>query len=183
MHRTDPTLEPSNETHRDPNHDPHRDATSDAIDELVVCASQAEDAIRQLARLTLQAPTLAPADIDRILGHLAETIAAIPQVTTQLSQTLDRSGDSYDLAMDGMTITTDPDLAIDTARLHLHEARHPALLTYRASTPPAPKSPTSAPPRATTWTKVQPRSLPRRLEDRQPPPSQPPGQGHRGPAR
>lgn len=130
MDRTDPTLEPNNETRCDPNHDPHRDA-ADAADELIVFASQAEDAIRQLARLTLRAPKLAPADIDRILGHLAEAIAALPQVTTQLSQIVGRTSETHNLAMDGMTTGTDPDLAIDTARLHLLEARHERFSTYR----------------------------------------------------
>lgn len=119
------------ESPQDPHHDRYREEEYDAVDELVVCASQAEDAIRRLARLTLQAPTLLPADIDRILGHLAETVAALPQVATQLGQNLDRARDAHDLAMDHMTATTDPELAIDTARLHLNQARHPALATYR----------------------------------------------------
>ncbi len=33
--------------------------------------------------------------------------------------------------MDGMTATTDPDLAVDTARLHLDRLRGPAVQAYR----------------------------------------------------
>lgn len=112
-------------------HDRDRDPDRDPLNELIALASQAEDAIRQVARLTLHAPPLAPADLDRILGHLAETVAALPQVSTQLGQILGGSRDSYELAMDGMTTTTDPALAVDAARFHLDEARDPALATYR----------------------------------------------------
>jgi ABC-type transporter Mla subunit MlaD len=153
----------------DPNHDPDRDPEHDAVDELVAYADQAEDAIRQLARLTLHAPTLMPADVDRILGHLGETVAALPQVATQLSQNLERTRDRYDLAMDGMTATTDPELAIDTARLHLDEARHPALATYRhlnaARTEVAHISATPINDVAV----IHPSPVPRHSEDRQPP--------------
>ena len=98
--------------------------------ELSDCARQAENAVRRLAHLTIRA-RLTPAEVDDVLGHLAETVAALPQVAAQLGGILDRSRDTHLLAMDGMTATPDPDLAIDTARLHLDELRGPALQTYR----------------------------------------------------
>ena len=166
-----------------PNHDPDRDPEHNAVDELVACASQTEDAIRQLARLTLHAGTLTPADIDLILGHLTETVAALPQVATQLGQTLERSRDTYDLAMDGMTATTDPGLAIDTARRHLDEARHPALETYRRLNAARTEVAHIGATPTDDLSESPPRSPRRRLEDRQPPTHQEPTRGSRGPAR
>lgn len=87
--------------------------------------------MRELAHLTVRSPELTPADVDTVLSHLAETIAALPQVAGQLGGILDRSRQTHLLAMDGMTGTTDPDLAIDTARHHLDQTRHPAVETYR----------------------------------------------------
>lgn len=100
-----------------------------AAADVIGCAHQAEDAVRRLAHLTLQGPALTPAEVDTVLSHLAETVVALPQVTGQLSSILNR--DNHLLAMDGMTAATDPDLALDAARLHLDEARHPAVETYR----------------------------------------------------
>lgn len=106
-------------------------ASTHVVDEITDCARVAEDAIRRLAHLTIGRPSMTPADLDTVLAHLAETIAAVPQVATQLSRILDRSRDTHRLAMDGMTATTDPDLAVDTARLHLDAVRDPAIATYR----------------------------------------------------
>jgi hypothetical protein len=100
-------------------------------DELDQCAQQAEGALRRLAHLTLARPELTPAEVEIVLGHLAETLAAVPQVAAHLSSILDRSRDTHLLAMDALTATTDPELAIDTARLHLEELRDPAVQTYR----------------------------------------------------
>ena len=95
------------------------------------CAQQAEDAIVRLAHLGMAEPSLSPAEVEVVLGHLAETIAAIPQVAAQLGRVLNRSQDTHQLAMDGMTTTTDPSLAVDLARHHLDELREPAVQTYR----------------------------------------------------
>ncbi len=49
---------------------------------LIDCARHAEDALRQLARLTYpgpRAPGLTPAEVDTVLSHLAEAIAAVPK--------------------------------------------------------------------------------------------------------
>lgn len=107
------------------------DPDTNAADDLIACARTAEDAVRRLAHLTLHAPDLAPADVDTVLSHLAETVAALPQVAGQLRVILDRACQIHPLAMDGMTQTTDPDLAIDTARHHLDQSRGPAVETYR----------------------------------------------------
>lgn len=118
------------QTNRLSGHD-HANTSTYVVDEITDCARLAEDAVRQLARLTIGRPSMTPADIDTVLAHLAETIAAVPQVATQLSSILDSSRDTHLLAMDGMTATTDPDLAVDTARLHLDAVRDSAVATYR----------------------------------------------------
>lgn len=100
-----------------------------AAADLVDCARHAEDAIRRLAQMTRQELAFTPAEVDTVLSHLAETVAALPQVAGQLSDILTRTRDTHLFAMDGMTATTD--LAIDTAQHHLDEARHPAVETYR----------------------------------------------------
>ena len=111
-------------------HDSRHDANRPGV-ELIDCAGQVEDAVRRLAHLTLGRPSLTPAEVDTVLGHLAESLAALPQVATQLGDILDRTRDTHLLAMDGMSTTTEPDLALDTARLHLDELRGPAVETYR----------------------------------------------------
>lgn len=111
-------------------HDPDP-AMDPAIVEMIECARAAEDAIRRLAHLATGRPAMTPADIDSVLAHLAETVAGLPQVATQLSSILDRSKHTHWLAMDDMTATTDPELAIDTARRHLDALRTPAAATYR----------------------------------------------------
>jgi len=109
----------------------HENTSTHVIDEITDSARVAEDAVHQLARLTIGRPSMTPADLDTVHAHLAETIAAVPQVATQLSSILDSSRDTHLLAMDGMTATTNPDLAVDTARLHLDAVRDPAVATYR----------------------------------------------------
>ena len=109
----------------------HHLDSSDPGTEMAQCAAQADDAIRRLARLTVNQPALTPADIDTILGHLADSVAALPQIATQLAQILERSGETHRLSMDLMTATARPELAIDTARLHLEALRRPARETYR----------------------------------------------------
>jgi len=94
-------------------------------------ARAAEDAIHRLARLTVDRPSMTPADIDVVLAHLAAAVAALPQVAAQLGDILDQAKDDYRLAMDSMTTPVDPAIAIDTARLHLDAVREPAIDLYR----------------------------------------------------
>jgi len=106
-------------------------ASTHVVDEITDSVRMAEDAIRRLAHLTIGRPSMTQADLDTVLAHLAATIAAVPQVATQLGRILDRARDTHRLSMDGMTATTDPDLAVETARLHLDAVRDSALGTYR----------------------------------------------------
>lgn len=114
---------PLSSVHVDDSASPH------VVDEITDCARVAEDAIRRLAHLTIGRPSMTPADLDTVLAHLAETLAAVPQVANQLGRILGRSGDAH--LMDGMTTTTDPDLAVDTARRHLDAVRDSAIATHR----------------------------------------------------
>ncbi|MEJ7796496.1 MAG: hypothetical protein WKF50_13155 [Nocardioides sp.] len=107
-----------------PDHEP--DGTA-----LAYCARQAEDPLRRLAHLTITGPDLTPAQIDTVMSPLAETVATLPQVAQPLGRILDRSRETHHLAIDAMTATSDPDLAIDTARLHLEALRGSAFETYR----------------------------------------------------
>jgi site-specific recombinase XerD len=111
----------------------HDDESVDThvVDEITDRARDAADALRRLAHLRIGRPSMTPADLDIVLAHLAETIVAVPQVANQLSSILDRSRDTHLLAKDGMTTTTDPGLAVDTARLHLDAVRVSAFATHR----------------------------------------------------
>ncbi len=106
-------------------------ASTHVVDEITDNARLVEDALRRLAHLTISRPSMTPADLDTVLAHLAATIAAVPQVATQLGRILDHSKNTHRLSMDGMTATNDPDLAVDTARLHLDAVRDSAIGTYR----------------------------------------------------
>jgi hypothetical protein len=140
-------------------------------DDILDCAQEAGDAIRRLARITIDRPSLAPADIDLVIAHLAEAVAALPQAATQLADMLHRAQHDWHLTMDTMSDTHDPSIAIDTARLHLDAIRRPAVEIYRlldaahqetahvCATDP-PELPTPEPTRRST-----------RPEHRQPPPS------------
>lgn len=114
-----------------PDHDPDEPTVQRPGPEVIDCARAAEHAVRRLAHLTIHQPTLTPADVDSVLAHLAETVAALPQVAVQLAEILDRSRDTHLLSMDDMSSTVDPDIGIDTARLHLDATREPALALYR----------------------------------------------------
>ena len=50
------------------------DSPADAID----CAHAAEDAIQELCQVTMHPPSMTPAEVDVLLGHLAAAIAALP---------------------------------------------------------------------------------------------------------
>lgn len=164
-------------------------ANTHAVNEIADCAREAEDAMRRLSRLTNGRPSMTPADLDTVLAHLAETIAAVPQVATQLGGILDRSRDTHLLAMDGMTATTDPDLAVDTARLHLHAVRDPAIATHRhINSARNEAAHISASPRLGAADDGDTDEIPapggagsRRREDREPP--RPQGPNRQGPAR
>lgn len=99
-------------------------------DDILDCARRAEDAIRRLTRITIDRPSLAPADIDVVIAHLADAVAALPQVATQLGDMLHRAQHDRHLTMDTMSDTHDPSIAIDTARLHLDAVRRPAVEIY-----------------------------------------------------
>ena len=88
-------------------------------DDPINLARTVEDAVRQLCRATTHRPTMAPAEVDVVLVHLAEAAAALPQAATQIGDILERSQDEYVLSMDHMTDRTDPGLAVSTAQLHL----------------------------------------------------------------
>ncbi len=95
-------------------HDSDRTSDQDAdhqtspVEDVTRCAQRAEDSVRQLARLTIDRPRMTPADIDGVLVHLAETVAALPQVATQLGDILNRTRETHDLAMDSMDRTRNP---------------------------------------------------------------------------
>lgn len=105
--------------------------TEQALPELIGVTRDADHAIRRLTRLTIARPSMTPADVAVALAHLADAVAAIPQVAAQLSDILDRSRHTHLLVMDDMTETVDPELALDTARLHLDAVRDPAVDLYR----------------------------------------------------
>ena len=140
-------------------------------DDIIDCAHQAEDALRRLVRITIQRPSMTPADIDIVLAQLAGAVAALPQAATQLSDMLGHAHDDFDLAMDTLTNAADPTVAINTARLHLDAIREPAVEVYRrldAAHQETAHVSASDP----VVTNAGPMSPPaRRPEHRQPPPS------------
>ncbi len=108
----------------------HTDPAGEAA-EVLDRARAAENAIQQLCRATLTRPSMTPAEVDVVLAHLAAAAAALPQVASQLGDILEQSKHDHVLEMDAMTETEDPDLAIDTARLHLGEISKHAIGLYR----------------------------------------------------
>lgn len=94
-------------------------------------ARAAENAIQQLCRATLARPGMTPADVDIVAAHLTAVAAVLPQATRQIGDILAQINNDYVLQMDNLAETADPDLAIETARLHLDAAREPALDLYR----------------------------------------------------
>ena len=111
------------------NTEPDASATESA--DVIGCARALENASQNLCRATLSRPHLTPADVDIVLAHLAAAAAALPQAAHQISDILDITRHDHDLAADTMTNIEDPDLAIDTARLHLDAIHDPAVTLYR----------------------------------------------------
>lgn len=101
-------------------------------DEIAQCAATAQAAIQQLCRLTITRPSLSPADVSTALSDLAAVVGAIPQAATQLGDILEHAKHERVLEMDTLTETEDPDVAIDTARLHLNAAREHAVALHRS---------------------------------------------------
>ena len=74
---------------------------------------------------------MAPAEVDIVLAHLADAAAALPQAASQLGDILAQAKEDRLLEMDNLTEIEDPDVAIDTARVHLDGVRDAALDVYR----------------------------------------------------
>lgn len=98
-----------------------------AIDSARVVAEVLQD----LWRTTSIRPSTTPAEVDLVLADLAEAAAALPQAARQLGDVLDQAREGHVPVMDALTETKDPDLAVDSARLHLDEIREPALEVHR----------------------------------------------------
>ena len=94
-------------------------------------ARAASDALQQLCRATVARPSMTPAEVDVVLAHLAAAVAALPQAASQLNDILERAKHGYVLAVDTLIEARDPDLVIDTARLHLDNLHQPAARVSR----------------------------------------------------
>lgn len=103
----------------------------DEASQIISSARAAEHAIQHLCRTTLTKPSMTPAEVDIVLAHLADAAAAFPQAARQLGDILAQAKEDHLLEMDTLTAAHDPDLAIDTARLHLDEVGEAALSLYR----------------------------------------------------
>lgn len=161
--------------------------TTDPGVELADCARRAEDAVRRLAHLTMNGPDLTPAGIELVLAHLAETVATLPQVATQIARILERCSETHELSMDEMGAGTSASLAIRVARSCLEAMRDPAVEAYRRlNTARNQITHIRATPyddiAKTGWTAGPTADpvRPQRHENRPPPPG---GPGRRGPAR
>ena len=103
----------------------------DPVSQAISSARATEQAIQQLCRTTLTRPSMAPAEVDIVLAHLADAATALPQAASQLGDILAQSKEDRVLEMDNLTEIEDPDVAIDTARVHLDGVRDAALDVYR----------------------------------------------------
>ena len=74
-------------------------------------------------RITMWERDRIPAETADQLAEFADIAAALPQVCSHLSSTLEQALASQELSMDSMTDESDPSMAIGLARLHLEEAR------------------------------------------------------------
>lgn len=110
---------------------PKQQHSDGAVDEVLAAALSVEDAVRCLCRATLTRPRLAPPEVDAALAHLTAAAGALPQVVSQLGDILERADRNHRLEMDHLAETQDPDMAIDTARHHLHDVRELAFDLYR----------------------------------------------------
>jgi hypothetical protein len=106
------------------------DDSADPASQVISSARATEQAIQQLCRTTLTRPSMAPAEVDIVLAHLADAAAALPQAASQLGDILAQASDRV-LEMDNLTEIEDPDVAIDIARVHLDGVRDAALDVYR----------------------------------------------------
>ena len=100
-------------------------------DEVIDQARAADDAVHQLCRATMARPSMTPGEVDIVLAHLAAAVAALPQTARQLGAILEQAKGDHLLQMDILTETQDPDLAVETARLHLDAIGEPALDVHR----------------------------------------------------
>lgn len=149
-------------------------------------ARAAAESLQQLCRATLSRPSMTPAEVDVVLGHLVAALAALPQAARQLGDILEQATHHLVLEMDTLTETTDPALAIQTARSYLDALGEPAhdMLrqldaarneTAHISADPTPQDAKSdcrsTTPLQTGTAMINPASswMPRRPEDRQPP--------------
>lgn len=107
------------------------DDSADPVSQAIRSARAAEQAIQQLCRTTLTRASMAPAEVDIVLSHLADAAAALPQAASQLGDILVQAKEDRVLEMDNLTEIEDPDVAIDTARVHLDGVRDAALDVYR----------------------------------------------------
>ena len=106
-------------------------ANMDEADTSLAAARAVEDATQDLCRATVARPMLTPSEVDVVLAHLAAAAAALPQAYAQLSEILDDAKSDQVLETDGMADTDDPTLAVDTARMHLDEARDAAVALHK----------------------------------------------------
>ena len=107
------------------------DDSAEPVSQVISSARATEQAIQQLCRTTLTRPSMAPAEVDIVLAHLADAAAALPQAASPLGDILAQTKEDRVLEMDNMTEIEDPDVAIDTARVHLDGVRDAARDVYR----------------------------------------------------
>lgn len=110
---------------------PDHDDSADEASQVIPSARAAERAIQNLCRTTVARPSMAPAEVDIGLAHLADAATGLPQVARYLGDILAQAKEHHVLEMDTLTKIKDPDLAIDTARLHLAGVRDAALDVHR----------------------------------------------------
>jgi hypothetical protein len=77
----------------------HSHSASEAA-EVIDRAREAETAIKQLCRATVGRSSMTPAEVDVVLAHLADAVAALPQAASQLADILGQAKDDHVLEMD-----------------------------------------------------------------------------------
>ena len=68
-------------------------------------ARAATESLQQLCRATLSRPSMTPAEVDVVLGHLVAALAALPQAARQLGDILEQATHHHVLEMDTLTET------------------------------------------------------------------------------